>query len=164
MNNQDDCPSKSNNCAVAGFVDSGEVERLSKEAQINKRVRAIARWQTETLPKALADNAARLHSPNKQALREAGAAIDAHRAGEGKDAYNLKRRKVYADEKGGPSREYVRGLTEEEKKARRLEKDRERKKAKRLAMTQADRDREAEKKRDQRELKVIADEASRKTF
>lgn len=163
MTIDDDCPQNPNSAAVAGFVDQAQVDRLT-ESRASLHARLARDWKRDKQPQAEAANAERLHSRNRGAVREAGAVIDAHRAGDGREAYNEKRRETYAEDKGSAPREYVSGLSDEEKKARRRKKDRERKQAKRRLMTQADRDAEAEKKRVQRELEAIAEAAAQKIF
>jgi hypothetical protein len=163
MTIDDDCPSNSNSAPVAGFVDQAQVDRLT-ESRASRHARLARDWKRDKQPQAEAANAERLFAHNRGTLRKAGAAIDAHRAGDGKEAYNEKKRDAYAEGIGSAPREYVTGLTDEEKKARRRERDRERKRAARRLMTQADRDAEAAKKREQRELEAFARDAMRKIF
>lgn len=172
MNNPKDCPEKSNDGVAVNFVDAAEMKRLTKDELINERARKIAQWQSETLPKAEADNAARLHPRNKRSLREAGAAIDKHRAGEGRDTYNRKQREAYEEKKGSKPREYVAGLSEEDRAERDRVKNveaqskvRSKKTTAQQSAERAERRRKAkEREAEAAELGAIAREATRKTF
>lgn len=172
MNNPGDYQENTNDTVAAGFVDTAEAERLTTEAQADQRARKIAGWLSDTLPKSLADNAARLHTHNKRVLREAGAAIDEFRAGEGRDDYNRKQREVYAEKKGSAPREYVSGLTEEDRAERDRIKNAEAQARARSRKTTAQQSAErAERRRKKKEreaedaeLEAIARDAERRIF
>lgn len=172
MNNPKDCKEISNDAVTAAFADGAEIERLTKAALISQRAIAMSKWQTDTLPKALADNAERLHTTNKQALRKAGAAVDEFRAGEGRDDYNRKQREVYAEKKGSAPREYVSGLTEGDRAERDRIKNTEaqaRARSKKTTAQQSAERAERRRKKKEREaedaeLEAIAIEATRRIF
>ncbi|GEM_PF-2612594 len=173
MNNPEDCPEKTNDVVVTGFADSAEIERLTKEALINQRAIAMSKWQTETMPKALADNAERLHTANKRAIRKAGAAIDEHRqTPEGRANYNEKRRARYKADQGGEVREYVTELSEEDraehdraKNATAQAKSRSKKTTAQQSSERAERRRKKKaREAEAAELEAIANEATRRIF
>lgn len=112
MTNTEDCPENSND------INPGESEQLSRQERINHHARLIGNWKANKQPKYEAENAARLHIYNRKKLREAGGIIDGHRAGEGREQYNAKRRNEYAEAKGGIVREYQGGLSDEARKER----------------------------------------------
>lgn len=117
MTKSEDCPSKTNNEIRAEFVDTAVADRLMQGTNIANTLRLAAEWKSK-LPKIEAANAERLHTRNRNALREAGGIIDAHRSGEGRAEYNEKQRKIYAQEKGAAPREYLTGLPPEERATR----------------------------------------------
>ena len=115
MTNSEDCPLKSNSELRAEFVDGVQVERRAKLAQTLDRA---GEWLSK-LPESEAHNASRLHVHNLAERREGCDLIDQHRATpEGKAVYNAKRRDSYVPV-GDQKREYVTGLSEEEKAERR---------------------------------------------
>lgn len=158
MANSEDCPTKTNNGDKSDTADATVLSDQAASDRAKDLVKLIVVYKRNQ-PKDEAHNAERLHASNRRKLRETGAVIDEHRAGEGRDAYNTKRRAEY--EPAGPSkRAYVTGLSEEAKAERRRERDRLRKVEARKAATQEQKATEAarkkQKRRDNAELEAIA--------
>lgn len=118
MTKDKDCPEKTNNELRSDAENADGMEKLSKQERIIRNARIIGGWKVEKQPTYEADNAGRLHTRNRRELREAGAAIDEHRAGEGREQYNAKRREEYAEAQGGEVREYRGGLSDDDRKER----------------------------------------------
>lgn len=118
MTNSKDCPLKSNDKVRAGFLDTGMADDLAGAANLTDLLALVAKGKI-SMALNEAHNATRLHTHNIAVLREACDDVDKYRATEeGKAVYNAKRRAEYVPA-GEVKREYVTGLSDEEKKERR---------------------------------------------
>lgn len=118
MTVEKDSQEKENSDVRAEFLDTGVEQRLTDAAKLAGLLELVTAGK-KNIALSEAHNATRLHTHNVSQRRALCDEIDEHRTtDEGRAVYNAKRREQYVPV-GDEKREYVTGLSDEEKKERR---------------------------------------------